>query len=94
MAHSNSVTDRDGIEFKGGSARASNGGLDYFSHFIEVDVSRHDFTEAVGNTDKRLVYISIVQAASVKKAAMPRPLEALLDYITFHYLVSPNCLTQ
>jgi hypothetical protein len=93
MAHGDPVADCNCTKFKSGSARASNGGLNYLGHLVEVDVARHDFTETVGNTDKRLVNVGIIETAGVKQAAMRRPLETFLDCIAFHYLVSPKLLS-
>src|SRR4030042_1609167 len=94
MAHGYSVADRNGTKFKWGSARTSNRGVYSQGPLIEMDVARHDFTEAVGNTDKRFVNICSIQTAGVKQTAMRRPLKTFLDCIAFHNLVSPKLLSM
>jgi hypothetical protein len=77
VASANAVADRYSIKFKRCSVCLTNGLLNNLSHFIKVNVTRHYLTKAVGNTDKRLVYIGISQSTGMKQAPVRRPLETL-----------------
>jgi hypothetical protein len=87
MGHSDSITDCYGIKLKSGAARLTNGLFNNLSYLIEVNVARHYFAEAVGNTDERLAYIGISQSTGMKQTPVRRPLETLFNRITSHNLV-------
>jgi hypothetical protein len=94
MAHSNPVTDRYGVKFKRGPARAADRGLDHLRNLVEVNVAGDYLAEAVGNTDKRLVDVGITETAGVQQSAMWRPLKTLFDCVALHDLVSPKIALQ
>ena len=95
MAHRNAVADGYSIKLKGDSARFANCLLDHLCYLIEVNVTGHNLTEAVCNTDKRLFHIQITDTAGMKKCAVRRTLKSFLDHIAFHNQVSPKkCKTS
>ncbi len=59
MAHSDAVTDGDGVEFEWCAACLADRLFDGLCDFVEVDVARDDFAEAVGNTDEGFAYVVI-----------------------------------
>jgi hypothetical protein len=90
MAHSNTIADCYGVKLKSGAACLANRLFDDLSHFIKVNVTRHYLTKAVGNTDKRLVYIGISQSTGMKQAPVRRPLETFFNRIASHNPASPK----
>jgi hypothetical protein len=90
MAHSNTIADCYGVKLKSGAACLANRLFDDLSHFIKVNVTRHYLTKAVGNTDKRLVYIGISQSTGMKQAPVRRPLETFFNRVTSHNPASPK----
>ncbi len=59
MSHRDTVIHADGIEFKRDTSIGANLLFDHFSYLVEEKVSRNDFDERVGNTDKWFVEILI-----------------------------------
>jgi hypothetical protein len=94
MPHSNTITDRYRIKFERGTAGLADSILNSFCHLIEMNMARHYFTEAVGNSDERLVDIAVLKAARVKQTSVRGPLEALFNCITFHSPVSPKTIDK
>jgi hypothetical protein len=90
MAHSNSIADSYGIEFKGNAARAANRGLDHLRNLIEVNMTRHYLTKTVGDADEWFVNVDITEPAGAKQTAMRRPLKTFFDCVASHNPVSPK----
>jgi len=84
MAHCDAVTNGYGVKFKGCTASLSNGLFDGPADLIEMNVSGHYFTKAVGNADKRLVYVLVTKAAGVKQRPVRRPLKTLFYRVASH----------
>ncbi len=62
MPHRDTVIYTNRIKFKRDASIGANFLLDHFSYLVEEKVSRNDFDERVGNTDKWFVEILIFQA--------------------------------
>jgi hypothetical protein len=87
MAHCDAVTNGYGVKFKGGAAGVLNGLFDGPADLIEMNVSGHYFTKAVGNADKRLVYVLVTKAAGVKQRPVRRPLKTLFYRVASHKML-------
>jgi len=94
MAHSNAVADGYGIEFERRPAGTADRLFDKPSDLVEMDVARHYLAEAVGNSNKRLVDITIAEAAGVKQTPVWCSLKTFLYCITSHNKYSPKTLAK
>jgi hypothetical protein len=92
MAHRNAVADCYSIEFERYATRIADGLLNYFGNLIEVNMARHNLTEAVGNAYKRLLHIGITQTARTHQTPVRGTLKTLFHHITIHYQVSPKII--
>jgi hypothetical protein len=92
VPHSNAVADGYSIKFERYATRIADGLLDHPGNFIEVNMTRHNLTEAVGNAYKRLLHIGITQAARTHQAPVRGTLKTLFHHITIHFQVSPKII--
>jgi len=84
MAHSDAVTNRYGIKFERRAPCLSNSILNYTAHPVQMNMSGYYLAEAVGNADKRLVYVLVVQSAGMKQPPVGRTLKTLFNHIASH----------
>jgi hypothetical protein len=94
MSHSNAVTDRYGIKFKWYPTCLANGLFDDFGYLIQVHVARHYFTEAVGDSDERLVYVLIVEAAGAKQPSVGGSLKTFFNRVASHIFLLQEQLAK
>jgi hypothetical protein len=90
MAHSDSVADGNCIKFERHGTCFFYGLFYDLGDFVEVDVARDDFAEAVSDADKGFFDVLISQAAGAEQASVGRLLEAFFYGITSHNLFSPK----
>jgi len=86
MTHGNAVADADGVEFKGDAAGLSDGFLDKFSHFVEMNMAGNDFIKRVADSDEGFLEVTgFYQTGCPQKAPVRRAFGSQLDLIAIHY---------
>ena len=77
MAHRDAVIDRDRVEFLGDAARRLDFSRDQLAKVLQMDVTRHELREGIGDRDDRLAEVAVFHAGRAPKPARARHIAAV-----------------